>query len=109
MVAGSDHVFLVHVIRNKAMEQRKPRARTPKKQFASCRAGVFGVVDKLSPTIAVRRNRTHGSELNRCASPVQPLHKIVPGDVEAEILWLVNNPQAVLEADDASQTPHHFV
>ncbi len=105
MVAGSDHVFLVHVIRNKAMEQRKPRSRTPKEPFASCRAGVFGVVDKLSPTIAVRRNRTHGSELNRCASPVQPLHKVVPGDVEPEILRLVNNPQAIIEADDPDRAP----
>src|SRR5262245_2491414 len=104
MLAGGDHVFLVHVIRYKGMEQRKPCTRTPEELLAPRRARVFGVVDKLGPTIAIRRNRTHGSELNRCASSVQPLHKVVPGDVEPEILRLVNDPQAILEADDADRT-----
>src|SRR5262245_14636067 len=105
MLAERDHVFLMHVIRRKTMKQREPCAGTPEEPFAPGLARVFGMVDKLGPTIAIRRNRAHGSQINRCASAVEPLHKIVPGDVESEILRLVNDPQAILEADDPDRTP----
>ena len=100
MVAGGDHVLLVHVGGGETMQQRKPGAGTPEKQLAAGRVRA-GVLDEFRPTVAVTGDRAHGFQLHRGSGRVQPLDQSVPGDIEPQILRLVDDARAVHEADDA--------
>ena len=100
VIAGRDHVLLMHVGRGKAVEQRKPGAGAPEKPAAAFPIGAGGVIDEFGPAIAVARDRAHRLELNRRIGPIQSLDQIVPSDIDPQILRLVDDARAIREADD---------
>ena len=103
MIAGGDHVLLMHVARGEAMKERQPGAGAAEKPLAAGLIGAF-VFDEFGPAVAVARECAHGLELERRARAVQALDQIVPGDIEPQILRLVDDARAVLEADNADRT-----
>ena len=98
MLAGRDHVLLVHVGAGEAMEERKPGAGAPEKSLAALVVGAASVIDELGPAVAVARDRAHRLQFDRGAATVQTLDQRVPGDIEAQVLRLVDDARAVLEA-----------
>ena len=105
MIAGGNHVFLVHVGRREAVKQRKPGAGAPEKSLAAVLIGAARVIDEFGPAVAVARDRAHRLQFDRRAGAVQSLDQAVPGDVEPQILRLVDDARAVLEADDRTERP----
>ena len=103
MIAAGDHVLLMHVGCGKAVKQRQPAAGTPEKPRETLRIGARRVIDEFGPAVAVQRDRAHGFELERGLSAVQALDQGVPGGIKPQILRLVDDPRAVLEADDADR------
>ena len=100
MLARRDHVLLVHVAAGEAVEQRKPGACPPEKSIAAGGLGASGMIDELGPAITVARDCVHRLELDRSAAAVQALDQCVPGDIEAQVLRLVDDARAVFEAHD---------
>ncbi len=100
VIAACDHVLLMHVGCGKAVKQRQPAAGTPEKPRETFRIGARRVIDEFGPAVAVLRDRAHGFELERGLSAVQALDQRVPGGIEPQILRLVDDARAVLEADD---------
>ena len=100
VVAGCDHVLLVHVIGSEAVEERKPGAGTPEKPLAAFLIGASRMIDEFGPAVTVARDRAHRLQFDRGIGLVQALDQVVPGNVEPQILRLVHDPRAVLEADD---------
>ena len=103
VIAAGDHVLLMHVGCGKAVKQRQPAAGAPEKPRETLRIGARRVIDEFGPAVAVLRDRAHGFELDRRLSAVQALDQSVPGGIEPQILRLVDDPRAVLEADDADR------
>ena len=85
------------------MQEREPGAGPPEEPPATFRVGASRVRDEFGPAIAVARDGAHGPQLHRGIAPVQPIDQGAPGDVEPQILGLVNDPRAILEADNADR------
>jgi hypothetical protein len=49
VVTRCNHVLLVHVIGDEAMEKREPGACTPEELLAAISIGASGMVDKFGP------------------------------------------------------------
>ena len=98
MLASRDHVLLVHVGAGEAVEERKPCARPPEKSLAALVVGAAGMIDELGPAVTVARDRAHRLQFDRGAAAVQPLDQRMPGGIEAQVLRLVDDARAVLEA-----------
>ena len=88
----------------KTVEQRKPGAGAAEKSREALLIGAAGMIDELGPAIAVARDRAHGLERDGRVGAVQSLDQSVPGDIEPQILRLVDDARAVLEADDLDRT-----
>ena len=100
VIAGRNHVLLMHVSGREAVEERKPSAGPPEKSLAAFLIGASRMVNELGPTVTVPRNRAHRLQFEWRPGPVQSLDQGVPGNIEPQILRLVHDPRAVLEADD---------
>ena len=98
MIAGSNHVLLVHVAGREAVEQREPGAGTPEKSLEAFLIGASHMINELGPAVTVPRDRAHGLEFDRGLGLVQSRDQGVPGGIEAQVLWLVHDPRTVLEA-----------
>ena len=61
------------------------------------------MIDEFAPAIAVPRNRANGFQRDRWVGAVQSLDQTVPGDVEPQILRLVDDARAVAEANDMNR------
>ena len=91
MIAAGDHVFLVQVGGGKDVKQRQPRAGAPEKKRKAPFIRACRVIDEFAPAIAVPRNRANGFQRDRWVGAVQSLDQTVPGDVEPQILRLVDD------------------
>ena len=103
VIAAGDHVLLMHVGCGKAVKQRQPAAGTLEKPRETLLIHARRVIDEFGPAVAVPRDRAHGFELDRGLRAVQTFDQGVPGGIEPQILRLVDDPRAVLEADDADR------
>ena len=61
------------------------------------------MIDEFGPAVAVPRDRVRGFERDRRFGAVQAFDQGVPGGIKPQILRLVDDPRAVLEADDADR------
>ena len=59
MIAGRDHVLLMHVMADETVKEREPRAGAPEEPLAAFLVGASGVIDEFGPTIAVTRDRAY--------------------------------------------------
>ncbi len=100
VIAARDHVLLVHVGCGEAVKQRQQAAGTSEKPRETFRIGARRVIDELGPAVAVLRDRAHGFELDRGLRAVQAFDQRVPGGIEPQILRLIDDARAILEADD---------
>ena len=86
------------------MQERQQRAGAAEKSFAAGGIGTAGVIDEFGPAVAVAREREHRFQHHRSTGAVEARDQIVPGDVEPQILGLINQARAVLETQDQDRT-----
>src|SRR5262245_55393989 len=56
--------------------------------------------DELAPAVAIARDRTCHLEVHRGIRLVQARDQVVPDGIDPQILWLVDDPRSIHEADD---------
>ena len=100
MIADCDHIFLVNVGGDEAVQQRQPGTGAAEESVTIARLGAAGVVDEFGPAIAIAGQGFDSFERNRRAALVEPLHQFAPGKVELQILWLVHDACAIGESHD---------
>ena len=103
MIAAGDHVFLVQVGGGEDVKQRQPRAGALEKEREAPFIRACRVIDVFAPAIVVPRNRANGFQRDRWVGAIQSLDQTVPGDVEPQILRLVDDVRAVAEANDVNR------
>ena len=104
MLAGRDHVLLMHVGCGEGVQQRQESAGAPEKSRASGRVGASGVIDEFRPTVAVARQRARRFQRDGGTGGVEPLDQAVPGHVEPQVFRLVHDPRTVGETNDLYRT-----
>ena len=73
VIAGRNHILLMHVIGREAVEERKPSAGSPEKSLAALLIGASRMINELGPTVTVPRNRAHRLQFERGLGPIQSL------------------------------------
>jgi hypothetical protein len=71
MIAGRDHVLLVHVIANETVKEREPRTGPLEEALAAFLIGTSGVIDEFGPPVAITRKRAYALELGRRVRAIQ--------------------------------------
>src|SRR5262249_1286834 len=97
VLAGGDEVFLVDIDALERIRQAQQGAAAPVVSACVALVSAGARFDELDP--AVRGARQHAQRRQRVREPlsVQPLDEREERGVEPEILWLVDEPEAVAE------------
>ena len=73
VIAGRNHVLLMHVSGDEAVEERKPCAGAPEKSLAALLIGASGMIDEFGPTVTVPRDCAHRPQFDWRIGSVQSL------------------------------------
>src|SRR5262249_55808590 len=98
------HVLLVHIVGDETMKEREPCAGAFEEPLAPRLVGAPCMIDKFSPTIAVPRNGVDRLEFDWRIRAVQARNELEPGNIEPEILRLVDDPRTVRKGEDADRS-----